>query len=1159
MTSQHPLKLKGFEFSALLNTSGLNKLDQVFLMALKAHDVALHTQLLTYRANPTLLDGKAVSQLLIDAAFFLEAFLAELFDIETIVEQKRLIGLMDQPIFAFKEWYVKKQARRRTDQSELTSFAELNLWLTQALENHGIVVEDDLELAVATLGQQLLVDQEKNAEPIENLIRWSAQALYSPEGRVAVNGWVSFQLPKKVNHGQLVPHRSQLDEGLGIEQLSGLEDERRERDGFGLTDKRMSARQVANQIDYCVYCHEQSGDFCSKGFPVKKSDPTEGLRTNPLGEVLTGCPLEEKISEMHVLKRDGYSLAALAVVMVDNPMCPMTGHRICNDCMKACIYQKQEPVNIPEIETRVLTDVLNLPWGVEIYDLLTRWNPLRPTQWVMQPYNGKKVLIAGMGPAGLTLAHHLLMEGCAVVGVDGLKIEPLDPALIDQPIHQYQDLIEGLDDRLVLGFGGVAEYGITVRWDKNFLKLVYLNLLRRPYFQAFGGMRFGGTIAVEDAWEMGFDHLAVAVGAGLPKALPIPGSLAPGMRQANDFLMALQLTGAAKAGSLANLQVRLPALVIGGGLTGIDTATEVQAYYIKQVEKILYRYERLVEKLGEAAVRGIYQANPCELAILDEWLAHGQKVREERAKALQENRSPKLHALIEAWGGVSVVYRRSLKESPAYRRNHEEVRAAFQEGIHYIERSEPIAAEVDQYGHVSHLVCQLREQDDVGRWVDTDHICRLPARAIFVATGAMPNVAYGFEHAGTFERKGFQYLTYKADEKGNLIQVTDQRHCKQEAIAPLTSYQKDNHRVSILGDTHPVFHGSVVKAVASAKRSYPSIMRVIHQENTADKQGDYSDFSEKISAWLTSRVVQVDRIKPDVVKVIVQAPMAAKKHLPGQFYRLQNFETDALTVEGTQLQAEGVALLGIPVDEDKLAFIVDERGASSRLLALLTVGQRVALMGPTGVRTKIPDTQENILIIGDQHSIAFVCAVGPAMRAAGNRVLCVLSVPDASALHHQALLEAATDVLLTATAGADWREVLLAYAQRDTSEVDIDLRAVNRVHVNGSSDLVRQMQAARAGALAPYLKAEQWIASVYGPMQCMLKGVCAQCLQWQIDPKTGERTKAVFACSWQDQPMDIVDFDNLDERLAQNSVQEKLTNLWLDNLLVDKIIKRRVD
>ncbi len=59
-------------------------------------------------------------------------------------------------------------------------------------------------------------------------------------------------------------------------------------------------------------------------------------------------------------------------------MVAATGHRICNDCMKSCIYQKQDPVNIPQAETRTLKDVLELPWGFEIYSLLTRWNPLEP-------------------------------------------------------------------------------------------------------------------------------------------------------------------------------------------------------------------------------------------------------------------------------------------------------------------------------------------------------------------------------------------------------------------------------------------------------------------------------------------------------------------------------------------------------------------------------------------------------------------------------------------------------------------------------------------------------------------------------------------------------------------------------------------------------------
>src|ERR1044072_3220023 len=141
------------------------------------------------------------------------------------------------------------------------------------------------------------------------------------------------------------------------------------------------------------------------------------------------------------------------------------------------------------------------------------------------------------------------------------------------------------------GFGGVAEYGITVRWDKNFLKLVRLLLERRSAFKMFGGVRFGGAIPIDGAFALGFDHIALCAGAGRPSIVTMKNGLASGVRQASDFLMALQLTGAAKSDSLANLQIRLPVVVIGGGLTAIDTATEALAYYVVQVEKFLARYE----------------------------------------------------------------------------------------------------------------------------------------------------------------------------------------------------------------------------------------------------------------------------------------------------------------------------------------------------------------------------------------------------------------------------------------------------------------------------------------------------------------------------------------------------------------------------------------
>jgi hypothetical protein len=70
------------------------------------------------------------------------------------------------------------------------------------------------------------------------------------------------------------------------------------------------------------------------------------------------------------------------------------------------------------------------------------------------------------------------------------------------------------------------------------------------------------------------------------------------------------------------------------------------------------------------------------------------------------------------------------------------------------------------------------------------------------------------------------------------------------------------------------------------------------------------------------------------------------------------------------------------------------------------------------------------------------------------------------------------------------------------------------------------------------------IGSINSPMQCMLKEICAQCLQPHRDPRTGKKTY-VFSCFNQDQDLDSVDFGALSERLKQNSLQEKLTSQWI--------------
>ena len=1150
--------LSDITFADRQSPAGLAAIDQLFLQRLPE---PLQAQLREYRANALDMPRKDMSLWLIELATHLERFVAELLQIEPEAAKLRASILANDPIFAFKKHFVLREAKRQLKKVDaLPSFASLDAWLSEQVIPY-LQQTGDIELAVATFANHLLAENDEAGQA--QLIAWCTRVLSDAEARKSVADWVSFHLPQSLDHQCLIPVEPAPEDTNKRLQLPPADF--RERDGFSLTDPRMTRRQALDEIHYCVYCHKNDGDFCSKGFPVKRSQPELGLKTNPAGEVLTGCPLEEKISEMQTLKKDGYSIAALAMVMVDNPMCPATGHRICNDCMQACIYQKQDPVDIPQAETRILMDVLELPWGVEIYDLLTKWNPLRQEQWLLKPYNGQKVLVMGMGPAGFTMAHHLTMAGCAVLGCDGLKIEALPPALINGPIKSFDSLKEDLADRVMAGFGGVAEYGITVRWDKNFLKLIYLTLMRRQYFQVAGNVRFGGTLKVDDVWRLGFDHLTLAVGAGLPKELPIPGSLAPGMRQANDFLMALQLTGAAKQNSLANLQLRLPVVVIGGGLTGVDAATEAQAYYIVQIEKVLCRYEQLTATVGEARVREQFQA--LDLQILDEMLQHARLVRQEREQAAAAGREPEFIGLLRRWGGVTIAYRRSMQESPAYRSNHEELHKALEEGLYYAEGLEPKAVMLDEFGQVKALRCRVKYQDADGAWHYGDDEQVLPARSILVATGAKPNIAYEYEHRGTFNRVGHRaYQTY-VDVEGELQERPIEGHCKTPDFGPFTSYAEHGHRVSFIGDTHPVFHGSVVKAIAAAKRIYPAVLDVL----PAKPVDDYAAFAAGIEQAFAAHVVKVERLTPDTVNLVVQAPLAAKQFLPAQIYRLQNYERDAERLDSTLLQSEALALIAAPVagEPQQLSFIIREQGVSSRLISRLRQGQPLAVMGPTGAKCHVdPAKPGSILIMGDWLAAVYLRSIGPALKAAGYQVMLAMSVPSAEAVFCQQELESLADVILwNIQNGDDLASVratdhvvhgeLVSELQRyagghlDASDGPLlPLDQLERVYVMGDSCLLKRVRTARREILRyAFAETTKFIASVHGPMQCMLKGVCAQCLQWQIDPETGKRTKAVYACSWQDQPMEMIDMDNINERLSQNRMLETLSTLWLDKLL----------
>jgi len=835
--------------------------------------------------------------------------------------------------------------------------------------------------------------------------------------------------------------------------------------------------------------------------------------------------------------------------------------------MKSCIYQKQDPVNIPEAETRTLKDILELPWGFEIYSLLTRWNPLNLRRPIPKARSGKRVLVVGMGPAGFTLAHHLMNDGHMVAGIDGLKIEPLPEAVSGvrtdgtrvpfSPVRHIDELRESLDERVMAGFGGVAEYGITVRWDKNFLKIVRLLLERRAEFALYGGVRFGGTITADDALALGFDHIALCAGAGRPTILDLPNGLARGVRTASDFLMALQLTGAARADSIANMQLRLPVVVIGGGLTAIDTATESAAYYPLQVEKFLRRYETLTSERGVEAVRARWSAE--EAVIADEFIAHARALREERRQAAAEGRPARIAELIRSWGGVTIAYRRRLAESPAYTLNHEEVEKALEEGIDFAENLTPIAVDVDGFGHASALRVKARSVDASGTETVTEHV--LLARAILVAAGTQPNTVAAREDSGRFNLDGKYFQAI--DDRGE--PVRPERSAKPAEAFMLLAQEPDGRAISFFGDLHPSFFGNVVKAMGSAKRGYPVVSRALDRVAPASPLGD-QEFVARLDDNLRATVHEVIRLTPNIIEVVVRAPAAARRFEPGQFYRLQNYETRAPLVDGTRLAMEGLALTGAWVDPERglVSTIVLEMGGSSDLCAGLAPGEPVVLMGPTGSPTEIP-AGKTVLLVGGGLGNAVLFSIGQALRRAGSRVLYFAGYKKIIDRYKIGEIEAAADTVVWCSDEApgftpsrpgdrsfvgNIVQAIRAYGSGELGSPDIDLRDTDHIIAIGSDRMMAAVAAARHGVLSQFLKPHHFaIGSINSPMQCMMKEICAQCLQPQVDPVTGERT-VVFSCFNQDQPLDRVDWAGLNARLQQNGLLEKLTAQWIDRCLV---------
>ncbi len=793
-----------------------------------------------------------------------------------------------------------------------------------------------------------------------------------------------------------------------------------DRQGFNLTDPGRSDAYMMEEAGYCLKCHLRDKDTCRTGLPEKENVPP-----------LTGCPLDQKISEMIQLIESGHLFSALALVMVDNPLVAATGHRICNDCQRSCIFQHQTPVDVPQIETRLLKDVLDLPYGFEIYSLLTRWNPFNAEAPLPLPPTNRSVFIAGAGPAGFTLAHHLMRLGHSVFVAEGLKIDPLPTHLVSADSSLIEDihpLFSPLENRKIKGFGGVMEYGITARWEKNFLLVIRLILERNPLFHKADGIRLGRTLTSNDVFNAGLDHISLCTGAGKPHMLPF-SEMPNGVRMGVDLLMDLHFDSF-KNKKFKRL-IKLPAYIYGAGLTAIDTATEVLAAYEEQLKQLSNIHQKNPDLLSHISAED-----------LKEFLEHAGLLSQ--AKTSQER---KKH--LKDWGGVTILYRKPLADSPSYRQSPHEVENALYEGI-IIQENTVLKSWETKDNHLTSLVVHNAQ---------TNQEKTLPAKTLFLALGTKPNTTV-LEEDPVLKEKVSIPLTFYDSQK-------NEKHPSINPKAPqpfFVHFSEEGKAITALGDLHPTYEGSVVKAMASAKQAAPIISQHIHSlsNHTSLNLSTYADtFKTKIThAHLAS---------DHILELHIKAPAHVKHYQLGHFYKIQAYPHSLLTF------LNGKAITPLEVNKEKGTFKCLIHLKDSHQSISVSLPEEVYLLGPIGAPLKLRE-EEKVQVISnplDFYTLSLATALNKQNQLATFKLSA--SAPQSA----NAVLE------------KEFQLSQLLEARKPPTTLLISKKALTpeiKEHAQAKNLKILLLQASS--------------------LQCMMGGVCAHCLQ----PDPNHSGKWIFSC-----------------------------------------------
>jgi hypothetical protein len=276
----------GLGFEDLYRREGLVRLDGCFVDFLRRRNADLHNRLMAARAAPEQVAGKPESDLLVDLAPELEDFIAELFGIASAARSLRARHDALAPLYAVKRLFVQRRAAKKFGSDQAAAFD--GQALRKELET--LLGGDLTELRFAEQVDAWMQAEAEHAAALDLAARYAAWATHTPQGQRAHKGGILFKLPHKVDPHHLVPVETEVVDGVTMLKLPAAH--RRARDGFALTDPGTDLAGALDHANYCIWCHNQGKDSCSKGLKEKTGE----FKKSPFGVVLAGCPLAEKTS-----------------------------------------------------------------------------------------------------------------------------------------------------------------------------------------------------------------------------------------------------------------------------------------------------------------------------------------------------------------------------------------------------------------------------------------------------------------------------------------------------------------------------------------------------------------------------------------------------------------------------------------------------------------------------------------------------------------------------------------------------------------------------------------------------------------------------------------------------------------------------------------------